>query len=195
MCQKNLWENDHIYVIDARPTQAQRSIMLGQAIFLVLLTAFTFIQGVQFLILGSSTTAANVYILHSTSIGYYCYTEGLSGPLYANSKCSPRPEINRSFRPLKCIAEEPDNSQARFSAQLVSGEYNLKCKTAKHPKVPSPPLEVVPLIMSGPSTNRVDFVFFSDGCEFVIQISFIFLTWGRQTLQMNVKNSSKMQDV
>ena len=29
----------------------------------------------------------------------------------------------------------------------------------------SPPLEVVPLIVSGSSANRVDFVFFSDGCE------------------------------
>ncbi|KAF7296654.1 hypothetical protein HMN09_01074100 [Mycena chlorophos] len=29
--------------------------------------------------------------------------------------------------------------------------------------VPSPPLEIVPLVVSGPSSNRVDLVFFSDG--------------------------------
>jgi len=27
-----------------------------------------------------------------------------------------------------------------------------------------PPLEMIPLIISGPSSNRVDLVFFSDGC-------------------------------
>lgn len=29
-----------------------------------------------------------------------------------------------------------------------------------------PPLETIPLIISGPITNRVDLVFFSDGCEY-----------------------------
>lgn len=32
-----------------------------------------------------------------------------------------------------------------------------------YPLVPSPPLEVHPLVVSGPSSNRVDLVFFSDG--------------------------------
>ncbi len=31
--------------------------------------------------------------------------------------------------------------------------------------VEPPPLEIEPLIISGPSSNRVDLVFFSDGCE------------------------------
>ena len=34
-----------------------------------------------------------------------------------------------------------------------------------------PPLEVIPLIVSGPSTNRVNLMFFSDGCEFVYSSS------------------------
>lgn len=29
-----------------------------------------------------------------------------------------------------------------------------------------PPLEVLPLIVNGPVSNRVDLVFFSDGCEY-----------------------------
>ena len=33
------------------------------------------------------------------------------------------------------------------------------------PVTQPPPLETIPLIISGPTTNRVDLVFFSDGCE------------------------------
>jgi hypothetical protein len=32
--------------------------------------------------------------------------------------------------------------------------------------VPVPPLEVVSLLQSGPSDNRIDLAFFSDGCAF-----------------------------
>lgn len=34
-----------------------------------------------------------------------------------------------------------------------------------HALPPAPELEVVPLIKSGPSANRIDFVFFGDGCK------------------------------
>lgn len=30
--------------------------------------------------------------------------------------------------------------------------------------VPPPPLEIRPLIVNGPSSNRVDLIFFGDGC-------------------------------
>jgi hypothetical protein len=30
--------------------------------------------------------------------------------------------------------------------------------------VPPPPLEILPLVVSGPSSNRVDLIFFADGC-------------------------------
>ena len=52
-------------------------------------------------------------------------------------------------------------------------EDNLKCKT-EPPKVPSPPLEAIPLIVSGPSTNCVKLIFFSDGCEFVYLLNLFF---------------------
>ncbi|KAJ7465162.1 IgA peptidase M64-domain-containing protein [Mycena latifolia] len=48
-----------------------------------------------------------------------------------------------------------DASQARLSwADTSKSEFS---------GVPSPPLEVLPLVVSGPSSNRVDLVFFSDG--------------------------------
>lgn len=31
--------------------------------------------------------------------------------------------------------------------------------------VPSPSLQIHPLVVSGPSANRIDLVFFSDGCR------------------------------
>lgn len=35
------------------------------------------------------------------------------------------------------------------------------------PLPPPPPLTIKPLIISGPSDNRVDLVFFSDGCAYI----------------------------
>lgn len=140
--------------------------MLRQSILLVLLTAFTFLQGVL------HTPVAHAYALHlPTSIGYYCHGEGLSRPLYANNKCSPRPELNHFSRPNRLEGQLDDlssNSQAPFSIGSTQSieEHNLKC-TTEHPHLPSP-LEVLPLIVSGPSTNRIDLVFFSDGCEFIV---------------------------
>jgi hypothetical protein len=32
--------------------------------------------------------------------------------------------------------------------------------------VAPPPLEIRPLIVNGPSSNRVDLIFFGDGCKF-----------------------------
>lgn len=40
----------------------------------------------------------------------------------------------------------------------------MKCQTEP---IEIPPLEVLPLIVSGPLKNRVNLIFFSDGCEFV----------------------------
>ena len=89
--------------------------------------------------------------------------------------------------------------QARFivGPTQLPGEHNLQCQT-EPPQIPSPPpLEVIPLIVSGPSTNRVNLMFFSDGCDFIHPLTFfnLFNFSGGQMLQMNVLNSSKMQDV
>jgi len=50
------------------------------------------------------------------------------------------------------------------SDQSTAAQHRLALEPPE-PNVPPPPLEMVPLIISGPSTNRVDLVFFSDGCE------------------------------
>ena len=116
---------------------------------------------------------------HWASIGYYSHTEAISRPLYANSKCPVGSKPRHSFRPSECLGSQLDGlgydtGQTRFSVgpTQLAGEHNLKCQT-EPPELPSPPpLEVVPLIASGPPTNRVNLIFFSDGCEFVHLIFF-----------------------
>ena len=156
-------------------------------LFLALLTVLTHIQG-------TSVTSTSIADATLASIGCYCHMEGFSRPSYAAGS-------KPSFRLSKCLGNldilEYDTGQARFSAvpTQLPGEHNLKCQSGP-PKTPSPPpLEVISLIVSGPPTNRVNLMFFSDGCEFVHPLFFNFLTFRRQMLQMNVINSSKMQDV
>jgi hypothetical protein len=50
-----------------------------------------------------------------------------------------------------------------FEAQVTLGDQGVYHSTLE---VPVPPLEVVSLLQSGPSDNRVDLAFFSDGCKF-----------------------------
>ena len=53
--------------------------------------------------------------------------------------------------------------RARLSCVLqghdINPEHDIPADVA------SPPLQMQPLIVSGPSRNRVDLVFFSDGCK------------------------------
>ena len=56
------------------------------------------------------------------------------------------------------------NSERSTVAQHRSALNDIE---PSEPNVPPPPLEMVPLIISGPSTNRIDLVFFSDGCELI----------------------------
>ena len=113
------------------------------------------------------------------AIGYYCHAEGFSGPLYANSKCPAGSKSRHSLRPSECLRSQLDlgydTRQARFSVRptQLPWEHNLKYQT-EPPQIPSPPLEVIPLIVSGPSTNRVNLMFFSDGCEFVYPLIMLF---------------------
>ncbi len=52
-------------------------------------------------------------------------------------------------------------------------------ETFEYSGVEPPPLEIEPLIISGPSSNRVDLVFFSDGCEPRPSLYDFVLTQGR----------------
>lgn len=53
-----------------------------------------------------------------------------------------------------------------FSEVLSGSRQTLLADTiAKPPHVPAPELDIVPLTTSGPSDNRVDLVFFGDGCK------------------------------
>ncbi|KAF5380731.1 hypothetical protein D9757_007158 [Collybiopsis confluens] len=63
--------------------------------------------------------------------------------------------------------------------QLHSDIRNQISLAAALPDLPNPPpLEIHPLIVSGPSKNRVDLVFFSDGCPNCSLYSFLFVDPG-----------------
>lgn len=61
-----------------------------------------------------------------------------------------RVAASNSLLPTKC-ALRPPGHEIDYEAGYTLGD------------VPSPPLQIQPLIVSGPSSNRVDLVFFSDG--------------------------------
>ena len=46
-------------------------------------------------------------------------------------------------------------------------QHTFHTSTSIRGGVPPPELKVSPLVVSGPSSNRVDLVFFSDGCEYL----------------------------
>lgn len=49
-----------------------------------------------------------------------------------------------------------------FADHKVDGVPYLQ---AKQQDVAPPPLEIRPLIVNGPSSNRIDLIFFGDGCK------------------------------
>jgi len=55
-----------------------------------------------------------------------------------------------------------------FEAQVTFEDQEILLSTLE---VSVPPLEVVSLLQSGPSDNRVDLAFFSDGCKFATILS------------------------
>ncbi|KIM42999.1 hypothetical protein M413DRAFT_443814 [Hebeloma cylindrosporum] len=61
------------------------------------------------------------------------------------------------------VFENIADTDQSIAQHRLSLETTKDVDAALEPEVPPPPLDVVPLIISGPSTNRVDFVFFSDG--------------------------------
>lgn len=50
--------------------------------------------------------------------------------------------------------------EGKFADHEVDGVPYLQVRQ----DVPPPPLEIRPLIVNGPSSNRVDLIFFGDGC-------------------------------
>lgn len=49
-----------------------------------------------------------------------------------------------------------------FAEQEVDGVPYLRARQNTEP----PPLDIQPLIINGPSDNRVDLIFFGDGCKY-----------------------------
>jgi hypothetical protein len=58
--------------------------------------------------------------------------------------------------------KETESSQARMTS--VHNERRRKLVKPKLPLPPPPPLEIFPLLTTGPAENRIDLVFFGDGC-------------------------------
>lgn len=57
--------------------------------------------------------------------------------------------------------------RVQFPSHAVTMENTAQQSLQMKPTVSPPPLEVEPLIITGPDTNRVDLVFFSDGCMYL----------------------------
>lgn len=52
----------------------------------------------------------------------------------------------------------------KFAAHDVDGVPYLRARQ----NTPAPPLEIQPLIVSGPTSNRVNFLFLGDGCTYAV---------------------------
>lgn len=86
-------------------------------------------------------------------------------PGATNSKSSVFETSDVTFLPGKCASAAREIRRfSELDTQTTLG-IPFVGQSAPKPKTPSPPLEILPLIVSGPSDNRVDLVFFSDGCE------------------------------
>lgn len=55
--------------------------------------------------------------------------------------------------------------EGKFADREVDGVPYLRARQ----DTPPPPLDIQPLIVNGPSSNRIDLIFFGDGCESPIQ--------------------------
>jgi len=67
------------------------------------------------------------------------------------------------------VTDEREHGPSRFPYQ---SEQQIPLNDPKQePGEPKLPLEIVPLIVSGPYINRVDLIFFSDGCGFIRRTS------------------------
>ena len=72
----------------------------------------------------------------------------------------------------KCVHGHGDEDAFTLATDFSLGQEVMG-------KVDPPPLEISPLFVSGPIQNRVDLVFFSDGCTFPSKLDFCTLTTNR----------------
>ena len=59
-----------------------------------------------------------------------------------------------------------DLTEELWAEGVEDVQHTFHASTGSRGVVPPPELKVSPLVVSGPSSNRVDLVFFSDGCEY-----------------------------
>ena len=57
----------------------------------------------------------------------------------------------------------------------INGQFAL-ANTPKTPPLRPPPMTLTPLLVSGPSENRVDLVFFGDGCKYLFGNIYLFIS-------------------
>lgn len=70
-----------------------------------------------------------------------------------------------SFHDAYYPADSTDATVDRFATQGTFSIFEASGLRSTLPQAPD--LKIEPLIVSGPSDNRVDLVFFSDGCEYL----------------------------
>jgi hypothetical protein len=96
---------------------------------------------------------------------------------------------------MLCVAFE---DVEQHSSDTLSLENDIKSQltldgSSRVPSPPPPPMILTPLLISGPSENRVDLVFFGDGCKCFYLKYTEFFTLELQTRQRKRVNSSRMQ--
>lgn len=109
---------------------------------------------------------SGLQLVFINSTGVYAHVNNLMGWESASDK--------PSVKQLGNHAIDLNMESRRAGNLLVQGSQNgfhgieYDSSTDAHEissEATPPPLEIIPLIISGPSTNRVDLVFFSDGCK------------------------------
>jgi hypothetical protein len=94
-----------------------------------------------------------------------CLLAATGATAHPNHKCLQLEGASISTSAQLATKASVRNGAPRTTFVEQSDGYDLSSKfdIVKDPLPAPPPLEMVPLIISGPSSNRVDLVFFSDG--------------------------------
>jgi len=88
-----------------------------------------------------------------------------------------------------------DAGQCSSSTLALENEVGNQCQLTSAPKPslpPPPPMTLTPLLVSGPSENRVDLVFFGDGCGCLVLEYLPFYHLAFQTRRKRRANSLPM---
>lgn len=95
---------------------------------------------------------------------------------------------------MLCSAFE-DAEQHSSSTTALDNEVRDQFMLASAPKPrlpPPPPMTLTPLLVSGPSENRVDLVFFGDGCGYLVLKYLLFYHLTFQTPRKKRANSLRI---